>query len=137
MKIDLGGILDSVQRHLEQAGVAVDLSGAASQDAAADAKVKVVCVTPDLAEEAREMGNARREDAVTIRIDDATREALDAWVDAGVVESRREAAALFLREGLRTRAEELEKLRDALREVERARERLRDRAKDVLARDDD
>lgn len=51
------------------------------------------------------------------------------------VRSRSEAAALFIREGLKVRAEELERLRDALREVEDAKRRLREKARGVLGDD--
>jgi hypothetical protein len=48
------------------------------------------------------------------------------------VKSRSEAAALFIREGLKVRADELEHLRDALHDVEEARAKLRRRARDVI-----
>lgn len=136
MKIDLGGILESVQEQLKKAGVVVDVSAGVGKDVDADAKVKVVCVTPDLSESVREMGETLRDQVVMVRVDEATSEALDAWVETGAVKSRSEAAALFIREGLRVRADELDKLRDALRDVEEARERLRSRVKDVFGRDD-
>ncbi len=46
--------------------------------------------------------------------------------------SRSEAAALFIREGLKVRAEELARMEDALREVHAAKQRLADKAKEVF-----
>ncbi len=93
---------------------------------------KVVCVTPDLGESVREMGDSPREHTVMVRVDEETRRKLDAWVEAGAVKSRSEAAALFIREGLQVRAEELSELEDALGKVEQAREKLRAKARTVF-----
>jgi Arc/MetJ-type ribon-helix-helix transcriptional regulator len=67
-----------------------------------------------------------------VRVDSETNDALDSWVQTGAVKSRSEAAALFIREGLRVRADELERLKGALDEVEAARERLRQQANHVF-----
>ena len=67
-----------------------------------------------------------------VRVDEETSEALDKWVESGVVKSRSEAAALFIREGLGIRSGELEQLAGALREVEEAKQRLKKKARDVL-----
>ena len=67
-----------------------------------------------------------------VRVDEATLEALDAWVATGAVKSRSEAAALFIREGLELRADELEQLRDALREVQEAQDRLKAKAREIF-----
>ena len=96
------------------------------------AGIKVVCVAPDLKASAEEMNETPRDKVVMVRVDEKTREELDAWVETGAVKSRSEAAALFIREGLAVRADELARLRDALREVEEARERLRDKASEVF-----
>ncbi len=48
------------------------------------------------------------------------------------MKSRSEAAALFIGEGLKVRADELERLRGALADVEEARERLREQARSVF-----
>lgn len=95
-------------------------------------KVKVVCVAPDLQESVVELGKSPRGQVVMVRVDEETSTALDAWVESGAVRSRSEAAALFIREGLKVRAGELEKLRDALRKVEVAKQQLRDRAREVF-----
>jgi Arc/MetJ-type ribon-helix-helix transcriptional regulator len=67
-----------------------------------------------------------------VRVDEATSQALDAWVATGAVKSRSEAAALFIREGLKVRADELARLRDSLRELDEAKERLHRRAMEVF-----
>lgn len=96
--------------------------------------IKVVCVAPDLKASAEEMNETPRDKVVMVRVDEKTREELDAWVETGAVKSRSEAAALFIREGLAVRSDELARLRDALREVEEARDRLRDKASEVFGR---
>lgn len=93
---------------------------------------KVVCVASDLRESVEEMSQTSRGETVMVRIDLDTSKALDEWVETGYVKSRSEAAALFIREGLKVRAQELDKLRDALREVEAAKKNLRDRAKEIF-----
>jgi Arc/MetJ-type ribon-helix-helix transcriptional regulator len=98
---------------------------------------KVVCVTPDLGESVREMGESPREHTVMVRVDEETRRKLDAWVETGAVKSRSEAAALFIREGLHVRSDELAELEDALTRVEQARARLREKARTVFGDYDD
>ncbi len=93
---------------------------------------KVVCVASDLEDSLREMGEETRDQVVMVRIDDETTENLDDWVETGAVKSRSEGAALFIREGLKVRAEELARLKDALADVKAAKEKLREQAKDVL-----
>ncbi len=94
--------------------------------------IKIVCVPPDLKASAASMNETQRDQVVMVRVDEETRERLDAWVATGAVKSRSEAAALFIREGLAVRADELDKLRDALREVEEAQAKLRRRANEVF-----
>lgn len=94
--------------------------------------IKVVCVEPDLKASAEEMNETARDQVVMVRVDEDTRDRLDDWVKIGAVKSRSEAAALFIREGLGVRADELERLREALREVEAAQERLHAKAKEVF-----
>jgi Arc/MetJ-type ribon-helix-helix transcriptional regulator len=83
-------------------------------------------------ESVEEMSQKSRGETVMVRIDQDTSRALDEWVETGYVKSRSEAAALFMREGLKVRAQELDKLRDALREVEAAKKNLRDRANEIF-----
>ena len=131
---DLGGILGSIQESLQEAGIDVDL-GANSTTWSWPKKskrVKVVCVAPGLKDSVDEMGKSPRDHVVMVRVDTETSDALDAWVQTSAVKSRSEAAALFIREGLRVRADELERLKGALDEVEAARERLREQARQVF-----
>ena len=101
-------------------------------EGAEPAQVKVVCLSTDLQDTVRELGENTRDQVVMVRIDEQTRNSLDGWVETGAVKSRSEAAALFISEGLSVRANEQEQLRDAIREVDEARSRLRDKARDVL-----
>ena len=94
---------------------------------------KVVCVAPDLKSSAEEMSATSRDQVVMVRVDEETRDRLDDWVVTGAVKSRSEAAALFIREGLAVRSDELEQLRDALRQVEEAQEVLRRKASQVFS----
>lgn len=131
---DLSGILGSIQQGLEEAGIGVDLSGDCTTWSwpKKSKRVKVVCVAPGLKDSVDEMGRSPRDQVVMVRVDTETSEALDAWVETGAVKSRSEAAALFIREGLRVRADELERLKGALDDVEAARERLREQARHVF-----
>jgi Arc/MetJ-type ribon-helix-helix transcriptional regulator len=134
MNIDLGSILETIQKRLKEKGIDFEIPQGFDFCCGGEegAEVKVVCVAPDLKRSVQEMGQTPRDQVVMVRIDAATLEQLDAWVATGAVKSRSEAAALFIREGLKVRSDELERLRDALREVEEARERLRDRAREVF-----
>jgi Arc/MetJ-type ribon-helix-helix transcriptional regulator len=131
---DLSGILGSLQKELEEAGIGVDLGGncATWSWPKKSKRVKVVCVAPGLKDSVDEMGKSPRDQVVMVRVDSETSEALDAWVQTGAVKSRSEAAALFIREGLKVRADELERLKGALDDVEAARERLRAQARHVF-----
>jgi Arc/MetJ-type ribon-helix-helix transcriptional regulator len=131
---DLETILGSIQGHLNDAGLNVDLcseSGFWSWPKNSK-RVKVVCVAPGLKNSVDELGKTPRDQVVMVRVDTETSEELDAWVETGAVKSRSEAAALFIREGLSVRADELERLRGAIRDVEQARERLREQAEQVF-----
>ena len=105
-------------------------------DPPAGAQVKVVCLDSGLGESFRELRKRPRGETVMVRIDQPTREKLDAWVETGHFKSRSEAAALFLKEGLRIRASELEGLEEALQQVKEARENLQAKARDVLGSDE-
>ena len=83
-----------------------------------------------------ELGRETRDQVVMVRVDEETSKTLDDWVQTGAVKSRSEAAALFIREGLKVRAAELEKLAEALQGVEKAREKLREEARDVFGDQD-
>jgi Arc/MetJ-type ribon-helix-helix transcriptional regulator len=67
-----------------------------------------------------------------VRVDEDTKKDLDDWVETGAVKSRSEAAALFMREGIKVRSGELERLREALDKVGQARKRLQEEARQVI-----
>jgi metal-responsive CopG/Arc/MetJ family transcriptional regulator len=67
-----------------------------------------------------------------VRVNRETLEELDAWVETDAVKSRSEAAALFIREGLKVRSSELGELKEALADVAEAKDRLRDAASKVF-----
>lgn len=123
---------DSLKGQLEALGIDLAALCGAELDTA---KVKVVCVAPDLKAGLKELDGLTRDQVVMVRVDEETSRALDAWVETSAVKSRSEAAALFIREGLKVRAAELDQLREALREVEDARRRLREKARGVLGGD--
>lgn len=120
---------ETIRRELEAHGVDFEELCGGDFD---PSQVKVIGLAANLGESLRELGNATRDQVVMVRVDERTSADLDAWVETEVVKSRSEAAALFIREGLKVRAAELEELRDALRAVERAKSRLREKARGVF-----
>ena len=118
-----------IEEELGKHGIDLELPAG---DDADPARVKVVCLCGDLRDTVRELGANARDQVVMVRIDEGTKDALDAWVETGAVKSRSEAAALFIAEGLQVRSKEHEQLQDALRDVEEAKSRLREKARDVL-----
>ncbi len=122
-------ILSMIDEQLKKNGI--DLK-TISDDCLSGIPFKVVCVASDLEDSLREMGEETRDQVVMVRIDDETTENLDDWVETGAVKSRSEGAALFIREGLKVRAEELARLNDALADFKAAKEKLREQAKYVL-----
>ncbi len=135
VNINLGGLWEKIQPQLKARGIHVDIGEGFDFTCAEGPRVKVVCVAPDLKESVEEMGQTHRDQVVMVRVDEATLESLDAWVTTGAVKRRDEAAALFIREGLKVRADELDKLRDALREVQEAQDRLKERAREIFGED--
>jgi Arc/MetJ-type ribon-helix-helix transcriptional regulator len=92
----------------------------------------VMCLAGDMRTTVAEMGRTSRDQVVMVRIDEDTKNALDDWVETGAVKSRSEAAALFMREGIKVRSGELEQLREALDDVGQARQRLEEKARQVI-----
>ncbi len=136
----MGGIFEAVRKALAEQGIDFEsLCRCEEGEVAAGgkARVKVVCVAPTLKESVQEMGAAARDQVVMVRVDEGTARTLDAWVETGAVRSRSEAAALFIREGMKVRASELERLRDALKQVQDARERLRREAREAFGLDEE
>jgi len=118
-------VLNLVREKLKEKGL--DLENLCC-DEGAGSGVKVICVAAGLEESFQEMEKFPRGQTVMIRTDEETSRTLDAWVETGHFKSRSEAASLFLREGLKLRASELEKLTDALEQVKKAKERLHEKA---------
>ena len=123
------GLWATIQEKLNEAGLDVELPDLSDLD---PANCKMICLPFGLSTSLREMEGEPRENVVMVRVNDGTKRSLDAWIETGAVKSRSEAAALFIREGLKVRAEELEELEDALRDVEQAKDRLRRKARSVL-----
>jgi Arc/MetJ-type ribon-helix-helix transcriptional regulator len=132
---DLSDLFDRVREELHRVGVDFEFPGSfkfESEVGSCGPKVKVVAVGQNIKDSVEEMGQSPRDQVVMVRIDEETSKKLDAWVETGAVKSRSEAAALFIREGLKVHEAELEKFRDALHEVEAARERLKKRVQEVF-----
>ena len=90
-----------------------------------------------LRESLDDLGNKPRGRVVMVRVDDGTSDKLDSWVATGAVKTRSEAAALFIREGLRVREQELSEMEDALSGVETAKDELRRKAREVFGTEDE
>jgi len=130
-------IVEAVRRALSGKGIDFECCPDRATDSGDDpCAVKVVCVSPNLNSSVEEVGQSNRDQVVMVRVDGATSRALDDWVAAGAVRSRSEAAAVFIREGLKVRQGELDQLRDALNEVERAKIKLQKKAREVFGPDD-
>ena len=127
------GIWAAIQARLSEVGLHVEMPDLSDLD---PANCKMICMPVGLSASLREMEGEPRENVVMVRVNDGTKRSLDAWIETGAVKSRSEAAALFIREGLKVRAEELKELEDALREVEQAKDRLRQKARSVLREDE-
>lgn len=98
-------------------------------------KVKVICISSDMGDSVEEMGLTTRGETVMVRIDEETKKTLDAWVETGYFKSRSEAAALFIREGLKIRASELAGLEDALKQLKNAKEYLHKKASRIFGKE--
>lgn len=158
--LDLPKILDTVRAQLAKAGIEFESCCTLAADSAAEgeepsdgadgangaggaggaaarSKVKVVCVAPDLQQAVQELCGCSRDRVVMVRVDQETTTKLDTWVETGAVKSRSEAAALFIREGLKVRESELERLGDVLQSYNEAKDRLRREARDAFGLDGD
>ncbi len=124
----LGALLENLR------GLGIDLD---VDDLAGSGPVKVVCIKANLHDSVQALTQSARDRVVMVRVDSDTAKALDAWVETGAVRSRSEAAALFIREGLKVRGHELQELEDAIAQVEDAKDQLRKKARDVLGQDSD
>ncbi len=130
--LGLGNLMEAVKKKLDEIDIEAICGCDEDDPGSGKPKVKVVCVPPNLKESLAEMGGTARDHVVMVRVDEETATTLDAWVETGAAKSRSEAAALFIREGLKVRASELEKLNEALSDVRAARDRLRRQARDAF-----
>jgi len=121
----------AIQEKLREKGIDLD---ELCCDRPPGSPAKVICIAPGLEESYMEMGKSPRGLVVMIRTDEETSRTLDDWVETGYFKSRSEAAALFLREGLKMRGDELAKLKEALAEVKAAKEKLHEKAGQVFGR---
>ncbi len=131
---DSHGVLAQIRQQLKSQGLDLDALGGDAVDGSA---VKVVAVAANLCASVDDMGASARDQVLMVRVDAGTIKTLDAWVETGAVKSRSEAAALFLREGLGVRSEELAELGEALDGVEEAKQRLHEKARKVLGTQDE
>ncbi len=125
---------EMISGQLEKLGIEFEALGSLSDE---DGPIRVVCMGAHLKDSVDELGQALRDRVLMVRVDQETLTTLDAWVQTGAVKSRSEAAALFIREGLKLRERELTELEGALRGVDEAKEKLRKKAKEVLGNDDE
>ena len=121
---------ETISSKLKEHGIDFDVQ--CESDSDEGFRAKVVCVAPDLSASVHEMGQTQRGETVMVRIDEETRHKLKAWVETGYFKSMSEAAALFIREGLKIRSSELGELGDALAGVEKAKEKLKKRAREIF-----
>lgn len=126
---DITDVWTQVSEVLDRYGINFRIGPEGTQDLA---DCTVMCLAGDMKTTVAEMGRMPRDQVVMVRIDENTKRALDDWVATGAVKSRSEAAALFMREGIKVRSGELEELREALDEVGRAKQRLEEKAKEVI-----
>jgi Arc/MetJ-type ribon-helix-helix transcriptional regulator len=126
---DKNDIWPEISEALKQYGIEFRIGTGGDSD---PADCTVMCLTGDMKTTVAEMARTARDQVVMVRIDEGTKTALDDWVETGAVKSRSEAAALFMREGIKVRSAELAQLREALDEVGRARQRLEEKAKQVI-----
>ncbi|MCJ7780226.1 MAG: hypothetical protein MUQ27_05325 [Acidimicrobiia bacterium] len=125
----MNDLFAEISKTLEDHGIEFRIGLGGGDDIA---NCSVMCLTGDMKTTVAELGRAARDQVVMVRIDEATKNDLDAWIETGAVASRSEAAALFISEGIKVRSGELEQLREALQDVSDAKKRLEERAKEVI-----
>ena len=127
-EINLSGIWTKIKEELEARGI--DLDTDCSDESGFP--IKVICMSGGLSDSLKEMGKTPRDQVLMVRCDEETTNKLDAWLETGAFKSRSEAAALFIREGLKVRASELDELEEALKGVEVAKDNLKAKAREVF-----
>jgi len=126
---DISDVWTQVSKALEQHGIDFRIGIGGDGDIS---DCTVMCLAGDMRTTVAEMGRMARDQVVMVRIDEDTKNALDDWVETGAVRSRSEAAALFMREGIKVRSGELEQLREALNDLGKAKEKLQEKARQVI-----
>ncbi len=127
-EINLSGIWTRIKEELEASGIDLDTDSCDESGS----PVRVICMSGGLSDSLKEMGKTPRDQVLMVRIDEEATKKLDAWLETGAFKSRSEAAALFIREGLKVRARELDELEEALKGVETAKDRLKAKAREVF-----
>ncbi len=121
-----------VKRKLKDQGIGFEnlLETLANVD---ETDIKVICAAEgDLSASIEELTGTNRSEVVMVRVDEETDRKLSMWVETDAVKSKSEAAALFIKEGLKVRSRELDELTDAIDDVKKAKERLQSRAKKIF-----
>lgn len=95
---------------------------------------RVAVVAASMKDAAEALDAVTRDQVLMVRVDVPTLKTLDSWVLTGVAKSRSEAAALFLKEGLAVRAEDLRGMSRALEEFQAAKQKLEHQASRLLDR---
>ncbi len=126
---DIPEVWAQVSQALEEHGIEFRIGVGGDGDLA---DCTVMCLAGDMRTTVAELGRMSRDQVVMVRIDEDTKKALDDWTETGAVKSRSEAAALFMREGIKVRSGELEQLREALNDVGQAKQRLEEQARQVI-----
>jgi Arc/MetJ-type ribon-helix-helix transcriptional regulator len=129
-EINLSKIWERIREDLRDSGI--DLDGDCCGPDRGGSPFKVFCMAGGLSDSLKEMGKSPRDKVLMVRVDEETTKKLDAWVETGAFKSRSEAAALFIREGLKVHARELNELEEALQGVETAKDNLKEKAREVF-----
>ncbi len=130
--INLSEIWTRIKEELETCGIDLEACGIDMEAGESGSPVKVFCMAGGLSDSLKEMGKTARDQVLMVRTDEETTKKLDAWLETDAFKSRSEAAALFIREGLKVHASELHELEEALQGVEAAKDRLKKKAREVF-----
>ncbi len=131
-KLSEKDLWEMVKSKLKDQGIGIEnlLETLANVD---ETDIKVICAAEgDLGASIEELTGMNRSEVVMVRVDEETDRKLSMWVETDAVKSKSEAAALFIKEGLKVRSRELDELTDAIDDVKKAKERLQSRAKKIF-----
>jgi hypothetical protein len=126
------GLWQMIKRKLEEQGIGLENLHDIVANLEDDCVKVVVATADDLGASIDELTGSNRDQVVMVRVDEDTIRKLNMWVETDAVKSKSEAAALFMKEGLKVRAKELDELTDAIDDVKKARERLQSRAREIF-----